>query len=82
MASSGVESGQPIVENGHSAEENQVSRTSGSCSQPSGGVSSGPQQTISRLPSASAGPYQIGMRWPHHSWREIVQSCMSSTQSK
>ena len=38
-------SGQPMVENGHNVEENQVSRTSGSCSQPSGGVSSGPRHT-------------------------------------
>ena len=30
-----MSSGQPRVENGHSAEENQVSRTSGSCRQPS-----------------------------------------------
>ncbi|SLI05423.1 Uncharacterised protein [Mycobacteroides abscessus subsp. abscessus] len=69
-------SGQPIVENGHRPEENQVSRTSGSCTQPSGAVSPGPRHTTS-----PSGPYQIGMRWPHHSWREMVQSCMLSTHS-
>ena len=71
-----MRSGQPIVENGHSADENHVSSTSGSCSQPSGGVSSGPTQTFSPF-----GPCQIGMRWPHHSCREMHQSCMSSTQA-
>ena len=74
-----MSSGQPSVENGHSPEENQVSSTSASCVQPSpaGGCSSGPTQTTS-----PAGPYQTGMRWPHHSWREMHQSCMSSTQAK
>ena len=65
-----------MVENGHSAEENQVSSTSGSCSQPGGGVSSGPRHTI-----CPSGPCHIGMRWPHHNCREMHQSCMSSTQS-
>ncbi len=74
-----MRSGQPSVENGHSPLENQVSSTSSSCRQPSpdGGSSSGPTQTIS-----PSGPYQTGMRWPHHSWREMHQSCMLSTQAK
>ncbi|CPA44052.1 Uncharacterised protein [Mycobacterium tuberculosis] len=63
------------MENGHSADENQVSSTSGSCSQPCGGVSSGPTHTCS-----PSGPYQIGIRCPHQSCREMHQSCMSSTQ--
>ena len=71
-----MSSGQPSVENGHSPEENQVSRTSSSCVQPAGGSSSGPRQTTS-----PAGPYQTGMRWPHHSWREMHQSYMLSTQA-
>src|ERR1700712_4235125 len=67
-----------MVENGHIPELNQVSSTSGSCVQPSpGGCSSGPTQRIS-----PAGPYQTGMRCPHHSCREMHQSCMLSTQSK
>ncbi len=72
-------SGQPSVENGHSPEENQVSSTSVSWCQPSpvGGSSSGPTQTVSPF-----GPYQTGMRWPHHSWRQMHQSCRLSTQSK
>ena len=71
-------SGQPMVENGHMPEENQVSSTSGSWVQPSpGGSSSGPTQRIS-----PSGPYQTGIRWPHHSCREMHQSCMLSTQSK
>src|SRR6202012_2738165 len=74
---SAVSSGQPSVENGHSAEENQVSRTSGSCVQPAGAVSSGPTQRAS-----PSGPYQTGIRCPHQSWREMHQSCMSSTQPK
>src|SRR5262249_58031777 len=70
--------GQPSVENGHSAEENQVSSTSGSCSQPSpGGSSSGPTHV-----TLSFGPYQTGIRCPHHSCREMHQSCMLSTQPK
>src|SRR5438045_3029916 len=64
-----------MVENGHSADENQVSSTSGSCSHPAGGVSPGPTQTVS-----PSGPCQIGIRWPHHNWREMHQSCMLSTQ--
>ena len=36
-----------------------MSRTSGSCCQPGGGVSSGPTQTFS-----PSGPCQIGIRWP------------------
>ena len=72
-----MSSGQPIVENGHSAEENQVSSTSSSCVQPLGGVSSGPKQT-----SSPSGEYQTGMRWPHHSWRLMHQSRRPSTQAK
>jgi len=74
-----VSSGQPRVENGHSAEENQVSSTSPSWVQPGdpGGSSSGPTQTVSPLDE-----YQTGIRCPHHSWRLMHQSCMSSTQSK
>ena len=79
MRRSSVSSGQPSVENGHSPEENQVSSTSSSCRQPSpvGAGSSGPTHTT--WPS---GPYQTGMRCPHHNWREMHQSCMLSTQSK
>src|SRR4051795_11818690 len=68
-----------MVENGHSADENQVSSTSSSWRQPSpcGGCSSGPTQTTS-----PSGPYQTGIRCPHHSCREMHQSCMLSTHAK
>ena len=56
-----------------------MSSTSSSCRQPSpvGASSSGPTQTVS-----PSGPYQTGIRCPHHSWREMHQSCMLSTQAK
>ena len=73
-----VSSGQPMVEKGHMPEENQVSSTSGSWVQPApGGSSPGPTQRTS-----PSGEYQTGIRCPHHSCREMHQSCMLSTQSK
>ncbi len=55
-----------------------MSSTSSSCVQPGPGrASSGPTQRA--CPSAE---YQTGIRCPHHSWRLMHQSCMSSTQSK
>ena len=47
-------------------------------SSPPAAVSSGPTQRT----SPCSGPYQTGIRCPHHSWREMHQSCMSSTQPK
>jgi hypothetical protein len=68
--SSGVSSGQPRVENGTSAEENQVSSTS--CSRRSvlpGALAwaSASLRATTMLPSSS---YQAGIWWPHHSWRD------------
>jgi hypothetical protein len=64
------------VENGHSAEENQVSSTSSSCR-------SGPAQDEHPAGASSAttvvpqaSQYQAGMRCPHQSWREMHQSWM------
>ena len=39
LSSNSLLSGQPSVENGHKALENQVSKTSGSCTQSSPGLS-------------------------------------------
>src|SRR5436305_13889103 len=66
-----------MVANGQSAEENQVSSTSGSWVQPAGGSSSGPRQA-----SSPDGEYQTGIRCPHHSCRLMHQSCRLSTQPK
>ena len=65
---SSVSSGQPSVEKGQSAEENQVSSTSGSCSmfferQASHSTAS-VFETVTWPQSAQ---YQAGMRWPHQS---------------
>lgn len=56
-----------------------MSRTSVSWRQPSpaGASSSGPTQTTSPF-----GPYQTGIRCPHHNCREMHQSWRLSTQSK
>ena len=81
-ASSGVWSGQPMVEKGHRAEENQVSRTSVSWAR------SPPPQLAQALGSSLATvtwPHpaqdQAGMRWPHQICREMHQSRMLFIQS-
>ncbi len=62
MRSSGVSSGQPSVENGHSPDENQVSSTSGSCRRvpPHFGHALGSVRETWIEPSVSQ--YQAGMR--------------------
>ncbi len=72
-----MSSGQPRVENGHRADENQVSSTSSSWVQPAGGESSGPKQA-----SSPSGEYQTGIRCPHHSCRLMHQSRRLSTHWK
>ena len=80
-AARGVSSGQPRVANGHSAELNQVSSTSVSCSQRAGSM---PRSRAARAASSSdsatisspAAQYQTGIRWPHQSWREMHQGRM------
>ena len=81
MLKSAVFAGQPSVENGHSAELNQVSRTSGSCSRLAdrhvahfAGVS---RATVTCLFSPQ---YHAGMRCPHQSCRDSVQSRMLRIQ--
>ena len=76
-------SGQPRVLNGHSAEENQVSSTSlswrsgTSAASPERARASASSRPTWMLPASS---YQAGIRWPHQSWRLIVQSWMFSIQ--
>ena len=70
-----MSSGQPSVANGHSAELNHVSSTSGSRSQPS--PSGGSVSTWTSVPR-----YQTGIWWPHQSWREMHQGRMFSSQSR
>ena len=84
-ASAWVCSGQPRVAKLHSAEENQVSRTSSSCR--SGTSAAKPARrraSASSRPTwmAPSGLYQAGMRWPHHCWRLMHQSLMSRIQAK
>jgi hypothetical protein len=71
-------SGQPSVENGHSADENQVSRMSSSWR--SVGRRRSRAQVVASVRLTvmwlHAPQYQAGMRWPHHSWREMHQSLM------
>ena len=79
-ASSGVCSGQPSVAYGHSAEENQVSSTSGSRSssvEPHSAHASGAGHAQVTWPS---GQYQSGSWCPHQSWREMFQSGISSSE--
>src|SRR4029078_11036030 len=69
-------SGQPRVENGHSADENQVSRMSPSWRRLPllhVGHAVGSWRATITSPHSQ---YQAGMRWPHHSWREMHQSLM------
>jgi hypothetical protein len=76
-----VLSGHPSVENGQSADENQVSSTSSSCridvSEHVGHDAGSSRETIV-CPFAQ---YHAGMRWPHQSWREIHHGWMFSIQS-
>ena len=78
----GVSSGQPSVANGQSADENQVSSTSGSrssCSMPqSGSASARSPATIVVADSQ----YHTGSWWPHQSWRETHHGRMASIQPK
>ena len=81
MKSSLLSLGQPRVEKGHRAEENQVSSTSSSwrmwvewqCWHSVGSVSL-------TVISPQSSHVQAGMRWPHQSWREMHQSWTFSIQ--
>ncbi len=72
-----------MVEKGQRAEENQVSRTSVSCSRlvlPQWGQRSGSRRATVILPHSWQ--YQAGIRCPHQIWREMHQSRMFSIQLK
>src|ERR1700709_2424335 len=79
--SPGVWSGQPRVAKGQSAELNQVSRTSSSCTKVT------PSQaghfvgaTSATIVSSQSPQYQTGIWWPHQSWRETHQGRISFIQ--
>ena len=81
VARSLVCSGQPMVEKGHRAEENQVSSTSSSCFrsvQPHLGQELG--SCSATMSSPHCAQVQAGMRWPHQIWRLMHQSRMLSSQ--
>src|SRR4051794_6683047 len=75
---SSVCSGQPIVENGTSADENQVSSTSSSRRNapvdPAAAAFAFASSSVRATKYWPASSYHAGMRWPHHSWREMHQS--------
>src|SRR5699024_10458211 len=76
LKSSLSSSGQPIVENGHKADENHVSNTSLSCSQLS--ISAGASFPTYISPVSLC--YHAGIRCPHHRWREVPQSRLFSIE--
>src|SRR5687768_14468709 len=82
FARSGVSPGQPSVENGHNADENHVSSTSGSrVSWPTGFVVECATASASSSPTkmCPTSSYHAGIWWPHHSWRDTHQSWMFSS---
>jgi hypothetical protein len=82
LASAGVSSGQPRVENGQSPEENQVSSTSGSRESALPlhfGQLAGASSATITSPHAQC---QAGIWWPHQSWRLMHQSWMLRIQWK
>ena len=82
VSRSSVRSGQPSVANGHSAELNQVSSTSGSWvrSLPPQGRQAWGVSTVT-VSSPHAPQVHTGIRWPHQIWREMHQSRMFSSHS-
>src|SRR5579871_4666981 len=80
---SGVSSGQPSVESGHSPELNHVSSTSVSCS-----IAAEPQcEQVVGVSRATViflqlPQFHAGTRWPHQSCREMHQSRMLYIHSK
>jgi hypothetical protein len=69
------------VENGHSPDENHVSRTSVSCFTAAPHSGHAVRSSIETVVWLFA-QWNAGMRWPHQSCREIVQSWMFSIQLK
>ena len=77
-----MSAGQPSVANGQSAEENQVSSTSGSrvsSPEPHEGQCTGGSAWTIVSPQLQ---YQTGSWCPHQSWRETHQGRICSIQSK
>ena len=75
-------SGQPMVEKGHRAELNQVSRTSVSrvrCAAPHLPQEVG--SSMATMISPQSSQVQAGIWWPHQIWREMHQSRMLCIQS-
>src|SRR6266849_9721071 len=72
---SGVSSGHPSVENGHSPDENHVSSTSSSWrkSLPPH-LSHAAGRSSATIGSLHRSHQYAGIRWPHQSWREMHQS--------
>src|SRR5208337_930592 len=82
-SASRVFSGQPNVVKGNRPEENQVSSTSVSCSsfaEPHFGHLAGVSRAT--ITSSQSPQCHTGIRCPHHSCREIVQSWMLYIQFK
>src|SRR5471032_907875 len=75
---SGVSSGQPMVENGISADENQVSSTSASRRsapvEPAAAALASASASVLATKMLPCSSYQAGIWWPHHNWREMHQS--------
>src|ERR1700675_4679916 len=72
-----------MVENGHSAELNHVSSTSGSCvSWPEPHFAHFDGVSRATMISLQWPQYQAGIRCPHQSWREMHQSRMLRIHSK
>src|ERR1700726_1995792 len=72
-----------MVENGHSAELNHVSSTSGSCvSLPEPHFVHFDGVSRATMISSQSPQYQAGIRCPHQSWREMHQSRILRIHSK
>ncbi len=79
-SSSGVVSGHPIIENGHRADENQVSSTSSSCLTGPLHFGHSLNSTLEAVSLPQASQYHTGILWPHHSCLDMHQSLQFSIQ--
>src|SRR6202012_3950320 len=80
-------SGQPSVENGHSADENHVSSTSSlrRSAMPLPNLASASSRASSSLSATKTVPssaYHAGIWCPHHSWRDMHHGWMLRIHSK
>ncbi len=76
-----MSSGQPSVANGHSADENHVSSTSGSRTSSREPHSAHASGSVSAHVTCPSGQYQIGSWWPHQSWRDTFHGRIAFSQS-